>query len=73
MQSIWLAGTQAEIAEIVEALSANGFAFTYEDPWEIKSTPFGAGRYSCTLYNFRPPAKSAPQPRPWDAVLGGKR
>ena len=73
MEYMWLAGSKKEVKEAVEALRVNGFTFELTDFAEIKNSPFGGDRYSYTLRNFRPPAKPTPQPRPWDAVLGGKK
>ncbi|MEG4842854.1 hypothetical protein [Microcoleus sp. B9-D4] len=73
MQYMWLAGSRQEVEEAIEALLANGFTFKQDDFEVIKNSPYGADRYSYTLLNFRPPAVPTPQPRPWDAVLGGKK
>lgn len=70
----WIAGTKEEIAEAIQALRASGFTFTQGDVLEFYSlshkTPYG-----CLLHNFCVPpipVISTPQPKPWDAVLGGK-
>jgi len=73
MEYMWLAGSKKEVKEAIEALRANGFTFELTHYAEIKNSPFGGDRYSYTLKNFRPPAVATPQPRPWDAVLGGKK
>ena len=73
MEYMWLAGNKKEVKEAIEALRANGFTFELTNYAEISNSPFGVDRYSYTLKNFRPPAKPTPQPRPYDAVLGGKR
>ena len=71
MQYIWLSGSEEEIEELKEAFKANGFSFSQGAHFEISNSPFGPGRYSSALKDFRPPAVATPQPRPWDAVLGG--
>jgi len=73
MEYMWLAGNKKEVKEAIEALRANGFTFELTHYAEISNSPFGVDRYSYTLKNFRPPAVATPQPRPWDAVLGGKK
>jgi hypothetical protein len=73
MQYMWLAGSKKEVEEVVKALKANGFTFELADFAKISNSFFGVNRRSYTLKNFRPPAIATPQPRPWDAVLGGKR
>ena len=73
MQYMWLAGNKKEVKEAIEALRSNGFTFETAHYAEISNSPFGGNRCSYTLENFRPPAVATPQPRPCDAVLGGKR
>lgn len=73
MEYMWLSGNKKEVKEAIEALRANGFTFQAAHFAEISNSPFGKGRVSCTLENFRPPAVATSQPRPWDAVLGGKK
>ncbi|MEG5038896.1 MULTISPECIES: hypothetical protein [unclassified Microcoleus] len=73
MEYMWIAGNKKEVNKLVEALRANGFTFELTHYAEISNSPFGSNRYSYTLKNFRPPAVATPQPRPWDAVLGGKK
>lgn len=73
MEYMWLAGNKKEVKKAIEALRANGFTFELTHYAEISNSPFGGNRYSYTLKNFRPPAVATPQPRPWDAVLGGKK
>ena len=70
MEYIWLSGTKEEIAEREEAVRANGFTFSQGSFIELGEA-IGLGRYSSALKDFRPPAVPTPQPRPWDAVLGG--
>ncbi len=72
MEYMCLAGARKEVEEAVESLRANGFSFVQDSIEVISNSPFGTDRYSCTLRYFRPPAVPTPQPRPWDAVLGGK-
>ncbi|MEG4397236.1 hypothetical protein [Microcoleus sp. BROC3] len=71
MEYMWLAGNKKEVKEAIEALRANGFTFEPAYYSEISNSPFGRGRCSYTLKNFRPPVVAPPQPRPWDAVMGG--
>lgn len=74
MEYMWLAGKKKEVKEAIEALRAAGFSFELANFEKISNSPFGSDRYSYTLKNFRPPLISQPpQPRPWDAVLGGAR
>ncbi|MEG4252926.1 hypothetical protein [Microcoleus sp. Pol10D4] len=73
MEYMWIAGNKKEVKKLVEALRANGFTFELAHYAEISNSPFGGNRYSYTLKNFRPPAVPTPQPRAWDAVLGGKK
>jgi hypothetical protein len=73
MEYMWLAGNKKEVKEAIKALRECGFTFDLTHYAEISNSPFGASRYSYTLRNFRPPAVATPQPRPWDAVLGGKK
>lgn len=73
MEYMWLAGNKKEVKRSVEALRAAGFTFDLADLAEISNSPYGRDRYSYTLKNFRPPAVATPQPRPWDAVLGGRK
>jgi hypothetical protein len=73
MKYIWLSGSEEEIEELKEAFRANGFSFSQGEHFEISNSPFGPGRFSSSLKDFQAPATPTPQPRPWDAVLGGKR
>lgn len=67
-------GKEEELVATMQALKDNGFMFTLGERTEFskspcnESTPFGY-----LLHDFRPPAVATPQPRPWDAVLGGKK
>ena len=71
MEYIWLSGTKEELEKMKEAFRANGFTFSQGS--EIKlGEVVGPNRYSSALRNFQAPAVPTPQPRPWDAVLGGK-
>ena len=72
MEYMWLAGSKKEVKKLVKALRANGFTFELAHFVEISNSPFGRNRCSYTLENFRPPVVATPQPRPYDAVLGGK-
>jgi hypothetical protein len=68
----WMAGTKEEIEDSVQALRANGFTFHQGNFHEFKFSAEATGiPYYCPLNNLRPPAVPTPQPRPWDAVLGG--
>ncbi|MEG3900186.1 MULTISPECIES: hypothetical protein [unclassified Microcoleus] len=71
MEYMWLAGRKKEVKKLVKALRDGGFTFETAYCAEISNSPFGSNRYSYTLKNFRPPAVPTPQPRPWDAVMGG--
>lgn len=73
MEYMWISGNKKEAKKLIEALRANGFTFDLTHFAEITNSPFGGNRYSYTLRNFLPPAVATPQPRPWDAVLGGKK
>ncbi|MEG4252916.1 hypothetical protein [Microcoleus sp. Pol10D4] len=73
MEYMWIAGNKKEVKKLVAALRANGFTFELSYYTEISNSPFERNRCSYTLKNFRPPAVPTPQPRPWDAVLGGKK
>ena len=73
MEYMWISGNKKEVKKLVEALRANGFTFDLAYYAEISNSPFGRNRCSYTLENFRPPVVPTPQPRPWDAVLGGKK
>jgi len=73
MKYIWLSGSLEEIEEMKEAFKANGFKFNQGDSFEITNSPFGPGRYSSALRDFQAPVVPTPQPRLWDAVLGGKK
>lgn len=72
MEYIWLSGTLEEIEAMKEAFRANGFTFTQGSELKL-SEIIGPNRYSSALKNFQAPAVPTPQPRPWDAVLGGKQ
>ena len=71
MQYVWLAGTEEEINQTVQAFKDMGFAFEQSEIQKCTilshKTPF-----SCLLHWFVTPSTPMPQPRPWDAVLGGK-
>ena len=73
MEYIWLSGTKEEIEAVKEAFKANGFTFRQGDSFEHTNSPLGPGCYSSALRDFQAPAVPTPQPRPWDAVLGGKQ
>jgi len=73
MKHLWIQGTLSEIDEIADSLRANGFDFKKGEPHELKSSWCASAPFTCPLYDFKPPAIATPQPRPWDAVLGGKR
>jgi len=70
MEYIWLSGTNEEIEEMKEAFRANGFTFSQGSFIKLGDA-VGSGKYSSALKNFRPPTVATPQPRRWDAVLGG--
>ena len=72
MEYIWLSGTKEEIEAMKEAFRANGFTFTQGSELKLGEI-IGPNRYSSALKNFQAPAVATPQPRPWDAVLGGKK
>jgi hypothetical protein len=72
MEYMWLAGRKKEVKKTIKALRANGFTFELRHYAETSNSSFGGNRCSYTLTNFCPPATAAPQPRPWDAVLGGR-
>jgi hypothetical protein len=72
MEYMWLSGRKKELKKTIKALRANGFTFELTHFAEISNSPFGGNRCSYTLTNFCPPAAASPQPRPWDAVLGGR-
>jgi hypothetical protein len=72
MEYIWLSGTKEEIEEMKEALRANGFTFS-QGSFIKSGDAVGPGKYSSALKNFCPTTVATPQPRPWDAVLGGRK
>ena len=71
MEYIWLSGTKEELEKMKEAFRANGFTFSQGSEIELGEA-VGPDRYSSALKNFQAPAVPTPQPRPWDAVLGGE-
>ena len=72
MQYIWLAGTKEEIEKTIQAFKVSGFTF---EQGELQKCHFLSHKtpHSCLLHWFVTPSiDSVPQPKAWDAVLGGK-
>jgi hypothetical protein len=71
MRYVWVQGTREEIEETIHDLRANGFSFQQGEAYELKSPCHWNAPLSCSLRDFCAPSIPSPQPRPWDAVLGG--
>jgi hypothetical protein len=66
-------GKEEELAATMQALRDNGFTFTPGERIELSKSPCNETTpFAYQLHDFCPPAVPTPQPRPWDAVLGGK-
>ena len=68
MKYIWLTGSEEEIEELKEAFRANGFSFSQGEHFEISNSPFGPGRFSSSLKDFRPLAFRLPSLDPMTQV-----
>jgi hypothetical protein len=65
-------GREEELVATMQALRDNGFTFTPGERIELSKSPCNETTpLAYHLHDFRPPAVPTPQPRPWDAVLGG--
>lgn len=66
-------GKEEELAATMKGLRDNGFTFTSGERIELSKSPCNETTpFAYSLHDFRVPAVPTPQPRPWDAVLGGK-
>lgn len=76
--SIRVTATKIEIDRVLHSLNKQGFRWQSNGKYypQTRSTREEENLFSCYLNNVMEPvaptANNEPQPRPWDAVLGGQ-